>query len=138
MGAFGAGAAHGRLTGGNLATICALMGTPYEIETDDCILFLEDIGERPYRVDRCLSQLRLAGKLENLAGVLLGWFTDCEPEDGAKSLSLDDVFADYFGDLGVPVCARFPAGHDRPNLTLPLGATVEIDADCGRVLVCGK
>ncbi len=129
------GVARGRLTGGNLSLVIALMGTPYEIETRGRILFLEDVGERPYRIDRYLSQLRLAGKLDGVAGVILGQFRDCEPKEGEESLSLDDVFADYFGGLNVPVIANFPVGHSRYNVTLPLGAMVEIDADTKRVTI---
>ncbi|MCP4250731.1 MAG: LD-carboxypeptidase [bacterium] len=129
------GVGRGRLTGGNLSLIIALMGTEYEIRTDGRVLFLEDIGERPYRIDRCLAQLRLAGKLDKLAGVILGQFTDCKPKEGKDSLSLEQVFRDYFADLGVPVIANFPAGHSRYNATLPLGVLVEVDADRGRVTV---
>src|SRR5690606_8935956 len=72
------GKARGRLTGGNLSLVCTLMGTPYEMETDGRILFLEDVNEEPYRIDRFLSQLRLAGKFDRVAGVVLGIFTGCE------------------------------------------------------------
>jgi muramoyltetrapeptide carboxypeptidase len=126
------GIARGRLTGGNLSLVCPLMGTPYEIETDGRILFLEDRNEETYRIDRYLSQLRLAGKLNGLAGVILGMFTDCEPRNPAGSLSLDQVFRDYFEPLGVPVILNFPAGHTRNNATLPLGALVELNAEPGK------
>ncbi len=129
------GVGRGRLTGGNLSLIIALMGTEFEIETDGRILFLEDVGERPYRIDRYLCQLRLAGKLDNLAGVILGQFADCEPKKGKASLSLSQVLGDYFDDLGVPVVVNFPAGHSAYNATLPLGALVEVNADTGSVSV---
>ncbi len=127
------GVARGRLTGGNLSLVCPLMGTPYEIETDDRILFLEDVDEEPYRIDRYLSQLRLAGKLDRLAGVLLGQFSGCNAKEGKKSLTLEEVFRDYFGPLGVPVLMNFPAGHAKNNATLPINAMIEIDADLKRV-----
>jgi muramoyltetrapeptide carboxypeptidase len=130
------GVARGRLTGGNLTLVATLMGTPYEIDTRDKILFIEDIGERPYRIDRYLSQLRLAGKLEQLAGVVIGRFRNCEAEEGKPSLTLDEVFDDYFADLGIPVIAGYPMGHVRANVTLPVGALAELDADAGTLTIC--
>ena len=129
VGTYRSGTARGRLVGGNLALICSLLGTPYELQTEGSILMIEDIGERPYRIDRFLSQLRLTGKLEELHGVVLGQFTDCDPEDGKPSLSLEEIFDDYFAEIDVPVVHNFPAGHARDNATLPLGVEVELDAD---------
>jgi muramoyltetrapeptide carboxypeptidase len=124
------GKAQGRLIGGNLSVLHAMMGTPYEIETDGKILFLEDVGEAPYRVDRMLSTLRLAGKFDKVSGVILGAFTAREDEEEwDKDASVDDVLRDYFADLEVPVLANFPVGHVRYNSTLPIGALVELDAD---------
>jgi muramoyltetrapeptide carboxypeptidase len=129
------GRATGQLTGGNLAVLAGLMGTPYEIETAGRILFLEDVGERLYRVDRCLAQLWLAGKLQSAAGILIGSFSyDQEPVEPPEAVA--ELFDDYFGRLQVPVLAGFPAGHTRENLTLPMGALVEIDAGDKRVAVC--
>ena len=129
------GAARGRLVGGNLALIGALMGTPYEIDTTSNILLLEDVGEQPYQVDRLLSQLQLAGKLDVLEGVLLGQFTDCVPDEGKPSLTLDEIFRHHFGELDVPVLQNFPTGHNRDNVTLPLNVEVELDADAHTVEV---
>lgn len=123
------GMAQGRLIGGNAAVVMGLLGTPYEPDFAGAVLFLEDLDEAPYRLDRMLSQLRLAGKLNQLAGVLLGYFTGCEAGEGKPSWPLDQVWRDYFADLGIPVLAGFPAGHERPNLTLPMGAIVEVDAE---------
>ena len=126
---FRQGKARGRLIGGNLSVLHALMGTPYEIETDGKILFLEDVGEAPYRVDRMLSTLRLAGKFNRVAGVILGAFTAREEEAAwDDDATIDDVLRDYFAHLGVPVLAHFPVGHVRDNATLPIGALVELDA----------
>jgi muramoyltetrapeptide carboxypeptidase len=123
------GKARGRLIGGNLSVVHALMGTPYEIETAGKILFIEDIGEAPYRVDRMLSTLRLAGKFDKVNGVILGAFTARDEEaDWDEDASIDDVLSDYFANLGVPVLAHFPVGHVRYNTTLPIGALVELDA----------
>jgi muramoyltetrapeptide carboxypeptidase len=124
------GKSRGRLIGGNLSVLHALMGTPYEIDTDGKILFLEDVGEAPYRVDRMLSTLRLAGKFDKVSGVVLGAFTAREGESKwDDDASTSDVFRDYFADMGVPVLANFPAGHVRYNTTLPIGALVELDAE---------
>jgi muramoyltetrapeptide carboxypeptidase len=123
------GAARGRLIGGNLSVLHALMGTPYEIETDGKILFLEDVGEAPYRVDRMLSTLRLAGKFDHVAGIILGAFTARDEEDDwDDDATIDDVLRDYFAHLNVPVLAHFPVGHVRYNATLPIGALAELDA----------
>ncbi len=124
------GVARGRLIGGNLSVVNALMGTPYEIQTGGKILFLEDVGEDPYRVDRMLNTLRLAGKFDHAAGILLGQFTTSE--DRPKwddDESMDDVLKDYFAKLHVPVLAHFPFGHVRYNATLPEGAMAELDAN---------
>jgi muramoyltetrapeptide carboxypeptidase len=129
------GRAKGRLTGGNLAVLAGLMGTPFEIETAGRILFLEDVGERQYRVDRYLAQLWLAGKLQAVAGVLIGSFSfDQEPVEPPEAAA--ELFDDYFGRLNVPVLGGLPAGHASENLTLPMGALVEIDTDDKRVAVC--
>lgn len=121
------GSAQGRLVGGCLSSLIALLGTPYAIETDGAVLFLEDVAERPYRIDRMLTHLRLAGKFERVAGVILGSFANC---DGRHA---DDVatavFRDFFSDVPFPVVAGFPAGHLSDNLPLVLGAPVRVDAE---------
>jgi muramoyltetrapeptide carboxypeptidase len=122
------GAAEGPLVGGNLSTICALLGTPYEIETDGAILFIEDVNEEPFRIDRMLCQLRLAGKLGGLEGALLGGFTRCEARTTRPSFTVEDVLDQYFSELGIPVLAGFPAGHLADQATLPLGVRVRLDA----------
>jgi muramoyltetrapeptide carboxypeptidase len=130
------GTATGRLTGGNLAVICGLMGTPFELETTDRILFLEDVSERVYRIDRYLAQLSLAGKLQSAAGILLGTYSyeDDEPADSQAAVA--SLLDEYCSDLKIPVLAGFPTGHAQYNLTLPMGAFVEMDAvgRCVRVL----
>jgi muramoyltetrapeptide carboxypeptidase len=120
------GTAQGRLLGGNLSLICATLGTPYAIEPRGAILFLEDVHEAPYRVDRMLSQLRLAGILDAVAGVLAGSFTSDNPADARE---LDRVVKDYLGRLKVPVILNFPVGHAPLNATLPEGARAELNAD---------
>jgi muramoyltetrapeptide carboxypeptidase len=130
------GSSRGRLTGGNLAVLAGLMGTPFEIDTAGCILFLEDVGERLYRIDRYLSQLWLAGKLQAAAGVLLGSFSFNDDEPAESEDAVAGLLDDYFGRLDVPVLSWFPAGHAKYNLTLPVGALVEIDANKKQVRVC--
>jgi muramoyltetrapeptide carboxypeptidase len=119
------GAAEGELVGGCLSLLAASIGTPYEPVTDGKVLFLEDLGEAPYRIDRMLMQLWLAHKLDNIAGVLLGSFRDCDPEHGTAA---DDALRTILEKLQVPVLARFPAGHGADNWVLPLGARVRLDA----------
>lgn len=119
------GKATGRLTGGNLSLIAATVGTPYQVETKGRILFLEDTKEAPYRVDRMLAQLRLAGLLDGLAGVVLGSF------DGADAAELDGVFRHYFADKGYPVVTGFPIGHIPHNAVIPYGVPAELDAAAG-------
>ena len=126
-----AGKARGRLLGGNLSLVAATIGTPYAIEPEGAILLLEDVNEAPYRVDRMLSQLRLAGVLDKVSGVVLGSFTTKEPDEPAK---IDAILREYFGGLKVPVIIGFPAGHAPANATLPHGGLVEIDGGSLRIL----
>ncbi len=119
------GLAHGMLTGGCLTLIHQLMGTPYEIETQGKILFIEDINEEPYAIDRMLTQLLLAQKLQNAAGIIVGACLDCRPGVGARRFnlnhSLDAVLRDRLGNLGIPVVFGLRFGHGQDKLTLPLG-----------------
>ena len=112
------GTARGRLLGGNLSLICSTLGTPYAIEPKGAILFIEDVHEAPYRVDRMLSQLRLAGVLDAVAGVVVGNFSGKDPNDAQE---IDRVLREYFGALKVPVVMNFPVGHIPQNATMPHG-----------------
>jgi muramoyltetrapeptide carboxypeptidase len=130
------GVARGRLVGGNLSLISALVGTPWEIETEGRILVLEDVGERPYRIDRMLCQMQLAGMFDDLAGVALGTWRKCAPEEDDTSLTLREVLEDYFADAPYPVMLNFPTGHCPEQATLPLNALAELDAtDCRLTLL---
>jgi muramoyltetrapeptide carboxypeptidase len=119
------GTATGRLFGGNLAVLGALLGTPFEPPVNGTILFLEDVGERPYRIDRMLTSLIQAGWFERCAGVVLGAFTDGNPGD--DGVTIEDVLKDRLGVLDIPVVSGFPAGHIDTNEPLTFGATAEID-----------
>lgn len=127
------GVSRGRLVGGNLSLVSALVGTDYELRTRNRILFLEDVGERPYRIDRMLSQMQLAGQFDQLAGVVLGQFTDCEPTKEGATWDVDRVLRHYFEELGVPVLTNFPSGHHHFNSIVPLGYHVELDATQGEI-----
>jgi muramoyltetrapeptide carboxypeptidase len=121
--------ACGRLFGGNLSLLSALCGTPYAAPLADCVLFLEDHAERPYRVDRMLTQLQQAGCLERVRAIVLGSFTDCQP--GRDEITVEQVLTEHLGGLGIPILSGLPAGHLDDNLELPLGASVEVDARRG-------
>ncbi|UFH49757.1 S66 peptidase family protein [Pseudomonas sp. KNUC1026] len=123
------GRASGRLAGGNLSLLCATLGTPWALQSEGIVLFIEDVNEPLYRVDRLLTQLRLAGKLQGLAGVLVGDFA------GISAEQLQPLVKEFFEPLGVPVLAGWRSGHCQPNITLPLGAEVVLDASEGRLLL---
>ncbi|WP_254598911.1 S66 peptidase family protein, partial [Achromobacter denitrificans] len=128
------GTATGRLVGGNLALIAALIGSPNEIDTRDAILFIEDVNEALPRVDRMLSQLAAAGKFDGLKGVLVGTFTrilGVQGDDAQAQGMLYPLILDQFRARGIPVLAGWPSGHGNPNLTLPLGARVTLDTGRG-------
>ena len=116
------GCASGRLLGGNLSMICAVMGTAFELDGEGIILFIEDVNEPLYRVDRLLTHMRLAGKLDRLRGVLVGDVA------GVERTALERLLTQELGGLGIPVLAGWRSGHCDPNLTLPMGAQVRLDA----------
>lgn len=121
------GVAEGRLVGGNLSVLTRLVGTPYFPSLDGAVLLLEDVGERPYRLDRMWTHLTLAGVLKGLAGVVFGDFTGCEEKDATYSSA--DVLDELAQALGVPCAAGFVIGHGDVNFPVPLGARVRLDAD---------
>jgi muramoyltetrapeptide carboxypeptidase len=125
------GRARGRTVGGNLTLISTTMGTPYEIDTKGKILVLEDTGEAPYRIDRMILQLKLAGKLAEAAGVVWGTCTECDPSSSSFeiNLSMSEVLDDLLGNLGRPVLAGLVFGHTKEKATIPLGVEAELDAD---------
>ncbi len=134
---FHEGQAEASMVGGNLSTICSTLGTPYEIDTRNRILFLEEIAEEPYRVDRMLTQLWLSGKFDDVKGVVLGVFKSCDtikrnrrknisPND-LMSQSLKQVFTQRFSTMTIPVLSGLPFGHIKSKLTLPLGVRARLD-----------
>ncbi len=125
------GKASGELVGGNLSVLVALAGSPYMPEFDGRILFLEDVSEAPYRVDRMFSTLKLSGALDRIAGFVFGECTDCRPGDGYGSLTLEQILDDYIRPLGVPAYRGAMIGHIKRQFILPVGGRVELDADAG-------
>jgi len=123
------GVASGKLVGGNLSLLCSTMGSDYEIQTGGSILFIEDVGEAPYRVDRYLRELKLAGKLDVVNGIIIGRFSrrKSESPDKPSDFKISQVFQQYFSEMNVPVIFDFPSGHGSKNISLPLGGNVLID-----------
>lgn len=127
------GKASGRLAGGNLTMISSLIGTPFEIDTKDVILFLEDTHEEPYRIDRMLTQLALAGKLKTIAGFVFGRCTDCDMK--GPGFSLQEILQDRFATLGIPAMTGMSFGHIEQKLTMPIGAMATIDSTAGTLTI---
>ncbi len=123
------GAARGELTGGNLTLIANSLGTKFEIDTTGKILLIEDIGLEPAQIDALLNQLRQARKFEQVAGIVIGDFTNANPREYQDSPSLNELFASYFKDLNIPVVSGFKIGHCEPNVGIPLGVDAILDAD---------
>jgi muramoyltetrapeptide carboxypeptidase len=127
------GAAEGILYGGCLSILVASLGAPYEIDTRGAILFLEDVAEKPFRIDRMLMQLKLAGKLKDIRGIVFGEMKDCL-QDANQSYTLEEVVLRIVGELGVPVAFGLPSGHvTKGNITLPIGVKVRLTVDRDRV-----
>jgi len=130
---FKSGKATGKLVGGNLSLITTLMGTPYEIDFTGKIVFLEDVDESLYRIDRYFSTLKLSGMLEKAKGFVFGYFTNITLEE--NSFTLTDLINQYFGNLNVPIITNFNSGHDLPFISLPIGVDVELDADLKQITI---
>lgn len=126
---YAGGEAEGELVGGNLSLLASTIGTPYEIDTAGKLLLIEDIGEMPYQVDGMLQQLKQAGKLDALRGVVIGDFANAEPDDLERSLTLKQVFHDYFHHQEFPVVGGFKIGHCMPHFAVPLGVNAVLSAE---------
>ncbi len=120
------GRAEGKLLGGNLATLCHLVGTPFAPSFEGALLFLEDVGEPHYKIDRMLTQMDIAGAFAGVRGIALGTFEKCG--DYERVLS---IVGEIFKDRNIPIAGGFPVGHSDLNLTVPLGVFAALDADTG-------
>ena len=118
------GVTTGRICGGNLTMLCHLIGTPYAPSYENKILFLEDRGEAPYRIDRMLVHMKLAGCFRKIAGIILGSFEECGPIG-----DIVEIIANIFDEFPVPILAGLDAGHGKHNLTIPMGIEATLDAD---------
>ena len=119
------GNAHGKLIGGNLSVLMGLRGSRFDLNYENAILFLEDVGEKPYQVDRMIQNLRLSGVLSQLSGLVAGQFSECE-EDPLMMQSMQEIILNAVSEYNYPVCFNFPAGHVDFNLPLILGANVNL------------
>lgn len=128
------GSASGKLVGGNLSVITGLIGTIYFPDLKDKILFIEEIGELPYKIDRMFNHFRLSNMFKGLKGVIIGSFQDCqEPDPEKRTLTLGEVISDYFSKMKLPVVYNFRHGHLKDNITVPVGANVKLNASRGYV-----
>jgi len=132
------GKATGRLVGGNLTVLCHIIGSAYLPNWDNVILFIEDTGEKIYRIDRMLTQLKLAGILDNVKGIVFGKCSNCDHDGGISGFTLEEVLTINLGNLNKPVFSGGMFGHVRDKFTLPHGALVEIDASAGTITMLEK
>ncbi|WP_294665599.1 LD-carboxypeptidase [uncultured Fusobacterium sp.] len=137
LGVLSEGRAEGGIVGGNLATMIASLGTEYDVDYNGKILFLEEIGEKTYKIDRMLNQLKKFKVFEKINGIILGDFRNC-PTDSENDMCLMDVFKDYLSDLKMPVVYNFESGHSEPMITLPMGAKVRIDTAVKEIKILEK
>ncbi|MFD2368997.1 LD-carboxypeptidase [Brevibacillus sp. GCM10020057] len=128
------GQAAGPVVGGNLALIAALMGTPYQLDTRGKLLFLEDIAEEPYRIDRMLTQLALGGLFDDCAGIIIGTWTDCEPKK-REGFTVWDVFQNIVVPYQKPTVWNVQIGHGATNMALPLGVQASLDATSCQLII---
>ncbi len=125
------GTVTGQIISGNLAMICALLGTDFLPDFAGAILVLEEVGEDPFRIDRMLSQMRLAGLLSQVAGLVLGQFSGCRADEGKDSLTIEQIFAELTGGLSIPILANLPYGHVPVSYSVPLGVLGRLDSKSG-------
>jgi muramoyltetrapeptide carboxypeptidase len=120
------GTAQSDIVGGCLSLVVTTLGTPYEVDTRGKLLFLEDVGEKPYRIERMLTHLQMAGKFHHVAGVLCGDFTNCDSDGGRQ---VEDILREMFGRAAYPVVIGMKAGHGAENLALPFGVQMRLDGE---------
>jgi muramoyltetrapeptide carboxypeptidase len=127
------GKRKGRLVGGNLSIMVSLIGTEFDVDYSNKIVFIEEVGEEPYRIDRMLTQMIQAGKFKNSAGIMMGIFRKCEVKEESaltsKSFTLMEVLKDRFSSLKIPVVYGMSFGHVKDKFTIPFGALAELNAD---------
>lgn len=128
---WGGGQGTGLLLPANLTVATHLLGTAHAPALDGVILALEDVAEAPYRLDRMLTHWRMLGQLSKLKGIALGRFSHCDPPSGVPSFTVAEVLRERLGDVGIPVVAELPFGHDGPNAALPVGRQACLDGDRG-------
>lgn len=119
------GQARGKLIGGNFSVLMGLRNTPFEPDYQNNILFIEDIGEEAYRIDRMMQNLRLGNVFEKISGLIVGHFTNC-PEDPSMHKTVKEIILDAVADYEFPVCAHFPAGHEHPNFSLVMNKEMDL------------
>lgn len=132
------GVAEGELTGGNLSLLAAMCGTPWQPSFKGKLVFLEEVGEQPYRIDRLLTQLLEATDLRKAAGLVLGVFFDCQPKNSDFSMTLKDTLIDRMASLGMPALYGFPFGHVPEQITLPYGIQAGMDTQAGTLTLLEK
>jgi muramoyltetrapeptide carboxypeptidase len=123
------GEAKGKLVGGNIALLANAIGTASDINTKNCILFIEDIGEQLYAIDRMLHQLKRSGKLKNLAALIVGDFTDMQDTDRSFGKTIYEIINDIVAEYDYPVCYNFPVGHGNENVALKVGVKYNLDVN---------
>jgi muramoyltetrapeptide carboxypeptidase len=136
------GIAEGELAGGNLSVIVSLIGTEYDINTENKIIFLEETSEEPYRIDRMLTQMIMSGKFDKASGIALGVFDNCEPKKDKpsfkSSFTLKEVLFDRLFSLGIPVVYGLSFGHIKNKFTLPFGITAELNTNTKKLTLLEK
>lgn len=129
------GQAQGKVVGGNLSVLYSLAATPYDIDTRDCILFIEDLDEYLYHIDRMMMNLKLSGKLDHLKGMIIGGMSDMKDNTIPFGKNALEIVADYTRNCNFPVIFNFPAGHINPNLPLVFGMEASISVDCNKAVL---
>jgi muramoyltetrapeptide carboxypeptidase len=129
------GKCKGIITGGNLSILCSLIGTPYEIDTDNRILFIEDLNEYLYKLDRMMMQLQLAGKFDKLKGMIVGGMTTMKNTITPFGLTAYEIIQEHISDFEIPVIFDFPAGHVEKNMPLKLGCHIKMEVSDKKAVV---
>ena len=127
------GKATGKILGGNLSLLTAVTGSEYLPDWEGSILFIEDVDEAVYRIDRMMTELSLSGVLKKIRGFVFGRCTECDPGSGFGSLTMEEMLAEHIVPLGIPAFSGSMIGHIDEQFTIPLGIDVEIDADAGSI-----